>query len=147
MADKKNQVTTQQKVLIGIIVFVGLIMFYSKVYSPMQGKINEAKEELSKKQDKLSEMRRTAQQLDKLEKDLEILGQQLKITEKKLPTNNELPQLIKTITDTAKKYGIDIANMKVQSPKSDKFYTSHTYSFSISADYHTLGSFLTEIVG
>ena len=145
MAEKK-EIPLQQKVVIGVMALVGLVMFYSKVYSPLQGKINEAREQLKSKNTELSEMKKKAQQLDKLEKEFASLGTKLIETEAKLPKTEELPRFIRLITETASKYGMNVDNLKVEATSVSQYYVTHSYRFRLESDYHTFGKFFTEIV-
>ncbi|MBN2406703.1 MAG: type 4a pilus biogenesis protein PilO [Elusimicrobia bacterium] len=148
---KKTQITQQQKIVLGILGAVGLFMLYSKVYAPLGGKIKAAEDELSAKQAKLADMRKKANRLDKLEKEYRDLEDLLKEIEKRLPKDNEVPALIKTITDTAQKYNMEVRTFKESAAseksliKSDKFYEPYPYDMEFTADYHTLGAFFTEI--
>ncbi len=142
----KNEIPIQQKIALGILLMIGLFMFYSKVYVPLKAKIKETQEVLEKKEAELADMRRIAGKLDKLEKEFIAIEAKLKLTERKLPKSEELPAFIRLITERASKYGMDVTNLRISSPKVDQYYITHIYSLSLSSDYHTFGSFFTEIV-
>lgn len=140
-----GQITKQQKIAIGIIGIIGLFMFYSKVYAPLGDKIKKEEETLEKKQTELEEMKIKAQKLDLLEKEFKLLLVHLKFVEEKLPKTEELPKFIRTITDTAAKYGMDVTSLKIAARKGSQYYTSHPYGMNLESDYHTLGAFFTEV--
>ncbi len=143
---EKTKITSQQKVAIGILAVIGLIMFYTKVYAPMENKINESGQLLEKKAAELIDMRKKAQKLNELEAEFKVLGEQLKLAEKKLPLTRELPEIIRIITETATKYGMNVDNLRVSAPESAQYYIAHDYKLQLISDYHTFGRFFTEIV-
>ncbi|MEA3506927.1 MAG: type 4a pilus biogenesis protein PilO [Elusimicrobiota bacterium] len=145
MAIETGEITQQQKIVLGVLAVIGLIFFYSKVYAPMGGKINEARQTLHEKEAKLKDMQIKARQLDSLEKEFNLLEQQLEITEKKLPRTKELPEFIRTITRTVEKYNMDVDNLRPGSRTEGQYYMTYPYSLSLNNDYHTLGRFFSEI--
>ena len=145
MAIETGEVTQQQKIVLGVLAVIGLIFFYSKVYAPMGGRINDARQTLQEKEVQLRDMQIKAQQLDSLEKEFNLLEQQLEVTEKRLPRTRELPEFIRTITRTVEKYNMDVDNLRPGSPSEGQYYMTHPYSLSLQNDYHTLGRFFTEI--
>lgn len=146
MAEKKTGIPLQQKVILGILAVAGLIMFYSKVYAPLQDKIKKSQELVEQKQAGLIDMKEKARQLDELEKEFKHLEVQLKLTETKLPKTKELPKFIRLITEAATRYGMNVDNLKVSAPAGSQYYTTHTYGLKLNSDYHTFGRFFAEIV-
>lgn len=146
MAIETGNVTKQQKIIMGILAAVGLFMFYQKVYMPLEEDIKKASEELEKKQAELVDLRRKAAQLDKLEKEIELIKEYSKVLEKKLPKTRELPEFIRNITEKATKYGMNLNNLKVESPSASSHYVRHEYKMDLTSDFHNFGKFFTEIV-
>lgn len=145
MAIETGKVTNQQKVVLGVLAVIGLIFFYSKVYAPMGDKIKVSQEVLQKNRAELQDMQIKAQQLDVLEAELKLLEGQLKIIEKKLPKTEEVPKFIRTITDTAAKYGMDVKTLSIPGPQASAHYVTHPYGMNLQSDYHTFGRFFSEI--
>ncbi|MFH1415723.1 MAG: type 4a pilus biogenesis protein PilO [Elusimicrobiota bacterium] len=145
MAQRKP-ITNQQKVVIAVLIAAGMFMFYKKIYAPLQVKIQATRETLEKKEAELENMKRKARELAKLEKEYKLLAEKLKETEKRLPKTTELPKFIRTITDIAGKYGMDVDNLSVMAPSSSEYYVTYSYKMALSSDYHTFGRFFTEII-
>lgn len=137
--------TKQQKIILGILAVAGLYMFYSKVYAPIGDKIKETRETLKKKSSQLADMRVKAQQLEVLEQELKLLEEHLKKTEKRLPKSEEIPKFIRTITDTAAKYGMEVKSLSIGGAQGSQYYTTHSYGLQLISDYHTFGKFFAEI--
>lgn len=146
MAGKLAQISNQQRIVAGVLALVLVVIFYTKVYAPLQGKINETKETVDKKEAELVDMKRKAKRLDKLEKEFQLLEEKLKLTEKKLPKTKELPEFIRIITKTAAKYGMSVDTLKVYPVQSSQYYDIHKYQLQLISDYHTFGRLFTEIV-
>ncbi len=140
-----GEVTKQQKIILGILAVVGFIYFYSSVFAPISGNIQEAEGELQRKRNELTEMRVRADQLDALEKEFEVLAGHLKRTEEHLPRSEELPEFIKTITSLAGRFDMDVRSLSVQSVTTGEYYRKHPYRMELSNDYHALGHFFAEL--
>lgn len=141
-----GEITQQQKIIIGILAVIGLIMFYSKVYAPLGEKITKASEVLENKEKKLAKMQKKAKQLDKMEKEFKILEEKLKQTEKILPKKQEIPEFIKVITDIAKKYNMDVDNFNISPSAGGEYYDTYQYTMRLQSSYHKFGLFFAEIV-
>ncbi|MGM0567679.1 MAG: type 4a pilus biogenesis protein PilO [Elusimicrobiota bacterium] len=147
MAIEKGQGETPlyQKVLLGILVLIGFIYFYSNYMAPLSGEIKEAKEDLQEKRSKIVDMQVKAARLEYLEKEYEVISNYLQETEQHLPKTEELPEFIKTITRLAQRFDMDLKNLSIGEKKEGEYYLSHTYSMNLTGDYHTLGQFFSRL--
>ncbi len=145
MALKTGEVTKQQKVVLGILGVIGLIFLYSRFYVPMGYSIKDARSTLQNKIAKLGDMRMKSEQLPELEKQLEILAEHLKKTEKKLPKTEEIPTFIKLITRIAERHGMEVKTLSILGTLASQYYIMHPYEMNLQADYHTFGRFFAEI--
>jgi type IV pilus assembly protein PilO len=141
-----QEIPKQQKIALAVLALIGLYMFYTKAFVPMQEKINKAQEQLEKKQAELDDMKRTAAQLGKLEKRYKQVEEYLKIAETRLPKTEELPTFLKTVTDMAVKYNMNVDNLRVKPAGESTYYVSHPYSLTLQSDFHNFGRFFNEIV-
>lgn len=145
MALEVGEITKQQKIVLAILGVIGLIFLHSKLYAPMSGRIKNAQITLQEKVTKLTDMRMKSEQLPELEKQLEILTEHLKKTEKRLPKTEEIPAFIKLITGIAARHGMEVKTLTIPGAQASQYYIMHPYGMNLLADYHTFGRFFTEI--
>ena len=147
MAIEKGQGGTPlyQKILLGVLVLIGFIYFYSNYVAPLSGEIQEAKEDLQEKRSRIVDMQIKADRLEYLEKEYEVISNYLQETEQHLPKTEELPEFIKTITSLAQSFDMDLKNLSVGEKREGEYYVSHTYSMNLEGDYHTLGQFFSRL--
>lgn len=139
------EIPKQQKIILAVLAAAGLFMFYSKVYSPIGDKIKESEEALKKKKSELVEMQKQSREMKKLEEEMVLLEQQLLIIEGILPKDAELPTLIRTITDTVRKFDMEVEVLRPGGLRTLNYYSILPFGMTLENDYHTFGAFFTEI--
>jgi len=144
MAESKP-IPKEQKVALAIIGIIGLYMFYTRAYAPQGKQIKDLKTKIETNRNKIEDIKIKIRKLDQIEAEFEKLKGRLKEAEKKLPKSEELPSLIRKITDIGKKYNIEVDNLQIGSLLSRQYYQEHLYNFRIKADYHKIAQFFTDI--
>lgn len=135
----------EQKIFLGVLALAGLFMFFSKVWKPQSEKIKELKGNIEKTKKDIISVKGKIAKMKKIEKDFAKLKLELAEANKKLPKLEELPKLIREITATGASHGIEIDNLKVASIVKKQFYQEHNYKFLITASYHKIAQFFTDI--
>ncbi|MCD6413638.1 MAG: hypothetical protein J7L54_05795, partial [Elusimicrobia bacterium] len=72
MAEAKP-VPKEQKIFLGIIVLVGLFMFYKKAYVPQGRQIKQLKKQIKEKRDEIERIKRKIARMAELEAEFEKL--------------------------------------------------------------------------
>jgi len=142
---EKKPVTKQQKVMLAVVALIGFFVFYKRAFAPLGKKAKQYKEEIRKKQQRLAHIRAKIAMLDELEREYEDLKKEVEIAEKKLPRRKEIPELLRSITDIGRKYGIDIDNFRPAGSSTKGNYTEHYFAMNIKSTYHKIASFFAEI--
>jgi len=144
---EKQQITNQQKVMLVILGIIGLIVFYKRAFAPLGKKAKKYQEEIREKEQRLANIKRKIANLAQLEAEYKELKKEVEIAEKKLPRKKELPELIRSITDIGKKYGIDIDNFRPagMSTPPGKNYIEYRFTLNLKSSYHRLAAFFTDI--
>jgi len=144
MAEAKP-IPKEQKVFLVILAIVGIFMFFSKVWKPQGKKIKELQGNIETTRKKIIKIRADIAKMKQIEAEFAKLKLKVAEAERKLPREEELPQLIRDITATGARHNIEIDNLRISAVVPKQFYEEHQYNFSISASYHKLAQFFTEI--
>jgi len=144
MAESKP-IPKEQKIFLGVLALVGLYMFYGKVWKPQGALIKELKENIEKTNKDIILIKGKIAKMKQIEAEFVRLQGEMAEAEKKLPKLEELPELIREITATGSGHGIEIDNLNIASVATKQSYKEHNYRFSITASYHKIAQFFTDI--
>jgi len=137
--------TKQQKVMLGILGLLVFFMFYKYAYGPLDLKLKKVKKELVAKRAKLEVARERANRLDQLKTDYELLKAKVEEAEKRLPREKEIPRVLREITDSGRKFKVDISDFHPRAEELKQYYISHPFRMTLETNYHNLAYFLAEI--
>lgn len=91
-------------VLVGVAAIVAA--FYLLVYTPMTGRIEVLRRDLTKQQTELRQLQELAATKAAKEQEFATLSERIKLIEVRLPPEREIPTLIRQLQDTAGEIGI-----------------------------------------
>lgn len=136
----------QQNIVGGIgLVVVVLIFIIWKVYMPMGLKVKKLKKELIGHNQRIVTLKAKARQKERLQREAELLKLEVAESQKQLPNESEMDELLRLITEKAQKYGIYVNNF-TPSPRIIKsYYQEIPIKLSIKTDYHNFAKFLVEL--
>ena len=80
-----------------------------------------------------------------LEAKLESLRAEKEEAQKKLPRDRKFPDLLRTVTDLAKKYRVNIQAINPTRSSKEEYFVKAYYTLSVTCDYHSLGRFMTAL--
>ena len=140
-----EQITKQQKILIGILLLAGLYVFNSRFLKPQGIRLKDLEQEVSQKESKLQLVKQRASKLDQLKLDFEFLKKELSSAEQKLPKRKEISELLRKITRAGQKFKIDFLSISPQSEIIQTYFIKIPINLNISTYYHSLGLFLAEL--
>jgi type IV pilus assembly protein PilO len=136
----------QQNIIFLVIVAFGLGYVYFKyLLSPLQQKQTDALAQLQKQESKLTEMKRRALELPKLQAEMQMLQDEVAGLEKLLPKDKEVSELLRTVTKTAHNYHLSIMSITPQPLISQSNYNEIPFQMTVLGNYHAIANFLAEI--
>lgn len=137
----------QQQTIIALVIGLGLLgyIYFNYLISPVNKKLGETRQKIEKTQKELNNLKIQSQNLPKIKQELAILEQEVSQLEKFLPTDKELPGLLKSITRVAQNYGVRINNISPLGVTEQPNYSEVSYRISAQANYHSLANFLSEL--
>jgi len=133
--------------LIVLIVFAAMagFVYFKYLITPLDIKNREALSQLQQAESKLSEMKRRAMELPKLQAEMRILETEVTELEKSLPRNKEIPDIIRTITRTAQRYHLKIQSFSPAPMLSQPNFNEVPFQITLQGSYHSLAHFLAEL--
>lgn len=131
-------------ILISIFI-VPLVIFYFLLYKPNTEKIEKLELQVQNSSEELKKVRKAARDLPKYQKELELAQSEFESTSVLLPKSQEIPNLLRNISDLGKGAGLDFLSF-VPGPETPKdFYAEIPIDIKIKGPYHNLGAFLDTV--
>ena len=140
-----------QKALLAIVAGVAcLAVFFCTHLLPFtfpnqQEKIKALKAEYDQKSTELSRARATVADLPRFEAEYAQLHEHWMETAELLPTERQLPALMRKITLAAQQNGVGFMAFRPGGAKAEEHYTETPLELSIYGNYHQVGSFLADM--
>ena len=140
-----------QKIMLGVmsVVILSYVYFGTSFlpfnYPVRKAKIEALKKEHAKLSAELEKARKMVGNLARLEAEYERLHEQWLSAQELLPEEEEMPELLRSVTTAGNKAGIEFALFEPQSPMPREFYTEHPIRVTIRGGYHQVGIFLSQL--
>lgn len=137
----------QQKQIAMAVVAVVLFgyVYTTKLLKPVQGQIQSRESELASVNSRIEGLRVTANQLDQLLKRVEELKVQVAAVEKRLPRDENLQDIIRTVSTLAEKSGVRYSSFSPGTPQAVNLFTEIPIGMSITGSVYSIGKFLAAI--
>jgi type IV pilus assembly protein PilO len=108
-------------------------------------KIEALKGDYEKKATELSRARATVADLPRFEAEYARLHERWTEAAELLPTERQLPVLMRRITLSAQQNGVNFMAFRPGGPKAEQHYTETPIHLSVYGDYHQIGSFMADL--
>ncbi len=148
MADLKIELTKEQQqaaVLAVLFIGGGGFAYVKYFWGPTSEKITETTKKIEAVESKIQKAQRQAGRLNKIKKQLVKLNQEAEKVERKLPKDLDLPTVIDTISNLARRHNVEIKTFGQPNSTTRAHFKEFSFSLSINATYHNLGRFLAAI--
>lgn len=141
---------TQRDQILGFVAALGLIAigaFWYLVWNDKNVELNA----LQARVDTLVAMNDTARQdmaqgnLAKLQKEAERLRGHLDAMRTLVPTGNEVPALLEQVSNSARRAGLDLADVQPEPVIRGQSFDAHRYRMAVIGDYHQVGEFISNV--
>jgi type IV pilus assembly protein PilO len=107
--------------------------------------IAEMKSQFEQKSAELARARASVADLPRFEAEYEQLHQRWELASELLPTDRQLPTLLRKITLAGQQTGVTFTMFRPGGMKPSDYHTEMPINVSVSGDYHSVGSFLAEL--
>ena len=136
----------QQNLIVLAITFIALVfVYFSYLIAPLKRRYAESSAQLMQTESKLSDMKKRALELPKLQADMALLEQEVEDLGKRLPKEKELPVLLKTMSKTAQKFHLKITSISPMPVSAQSNYNEVPFQIVLSGSYHSLAHFFSEL--
>ncbi len=127
------------------VVLFGLVcyLYWNLAYTPISKAMVVSRTEKNSLEQKLSEAKARANQLNKIQAEMASLQVDVAELEKQLPKTRELPSLIRVLTHRAEANGILVTVVRPSRPVSKGLYDEIPYEITATSSLHSIGHFLT----
>lgn len=140
-----------QKFLLSVILSAGILggFFFSRVvpftYPSQQDQLATLKADYEKKSTELARARATVSDLPRFEAEYEHLHERWAMAAELLPTDRQMPTLLRKITLAAQQTGVEFVVFKPEGAHAEQHYTEMPLQISVYGEYHKIGSFVAEL--
>jgi len=144
--EKYFSLDKRAKILIFIAAFlVPALLFYFLFFKPQIEKITLLQKQVDTANEELKVAKKAARDLPKYQKEFEDVQNEFDATAVLLPKSQEIPNLLRNISDLGKSAGLDFLKFTpgVEIPKD--FYAEIPIDITIRGPYHNLGFFLDKV--
>jgi len=140
-----------QKVALSVALAVALVaVFFFTHFLPIgypvqQEKLNALKADYERKSTDLARARTTVADLPRFEAEYAQLHEQWSLAAELLPTDRDLPALLRKITLAGEQTGVTFVLFRPAPPQSQTYYTQMPVQIAVQGGYHQVGTFLAEL--
>tara|TARA_R110000868_G_scaffold380784_1_gene646894 strand:+ start:69128 stop:69745 length:618 start_codon:yes stop_codon:yes gene_type:complete len=146
--DFNNIAYLSEKMRVSILVVIGVLLFLFIYWLGISGQSVdlkvEKKKEISLKSELTKDYQMTAN-LSEYESRYLTVQNELHAFVDKLPDQTEVPNLIETLNQTAKKLTVDVVTLKVGKVVSRDFYKMQPLELNVQGTYHNLAAFISAL--
>ncbi|MEY4070260.1 MAG: hypothetical protein RL721_874 [Candidatus Eisenbacteria bacterium] len=108
-------------------------------------RISEMRGQYEQKSAELARARASVADLPRFEAEYDQLHQRWELASELLPTDRQLPTLLRRITLAGQQTGVTFTTFRPAGVKPSEYHTEMPITVGVSGDYHAVGSFLAEL--
>nr|WP_321465829.1 type 4a pilus biogenesis protein PilO [uncultured Desulfobulbus sp.] len=138
--EKKNKL-----IVLGVIFLLPIVLFYFFLFRPNMEQVDKLKVEIEKSSTELKRVRKIARDLPKHQEELKKAKEAFELTAVLLPKSQEIPDLLRNISDLGKHSGLDFLSFVPGGEVPKDFYAEIPIDIKIRGPYHNLGLFLDRV--
>jgi type IV pilus assembly protein PilO len=128
--------------LLGVFLFTHLLPFG---YPNQQERVDALTATYQKKSTDLARARTTVADLPRFEAEYGQLHEQWKLAAELLPTDRDLPALLRKISLSGQQTGVTFMMFRPTPPRAETYYSELPVEIIVQGGYHQVGSFLAEM--
>lgn len=135
-----------QKVALGVIFGILAVIVYWQFFLRSEWAArSEVQAELLRLKAQAEQTRQIAGQKPRLEQEIKLVEAELQRTIQQLPTEKEIPSLLKRVAGLGQEVDLDVALFKPGTPVAKEFYTEIPVQLKVMGTYHNLGLFFERL--
>ena len=141
---------TRNLLLIAFLVGAGLYVFFGTTYvpfgwQPTQAKISSLRSDFEKKSSDLARARQAVADLPRFQAEFAALHERYELASELLPTDRELPGLLRKITLAGQQAGVTFQLVRPDPPVTQQHYIEIPIYITVQGGYHQIGQFVAQL--
>lgn len=138
--------TRREKILIILVtIVVPLFLYYKFYYLPSKAKINHIKEDIKKLELEIAKLESFVKREKIIESEVEKRKKFLDEIKSILPTEREIPQLLKNVSELAKKHNLEILRFTPRQEERKDYYNIIPFDMELKGYFYDIIKFLNEV--
>ena len=143
---KYSSISNRNKIVGIILITVTMVgLFYLLLFKSNYDDINKLTSQVNATNEDLKKVRKAARNLPVHQKELEDARSQFETTSVLLPKSQEIPNLLRNISDLGRNAGLDFISFVPGQEMPKDFYAEIPVDIKIKGPYHNLGLFLDKV--
>ncbi|HHH84987.1 MAG TPA: hypothetical protein ENL15_03420 [Firmicutes bacterium] len=135
-----------QKILFGILAgIIAIIVFYFYVLGPQRQQIGDLKQKIEKEKMEVKRLVALSKKIPDLQAELDSKKEEIARISKSLPTKQEIPTLLRQITDASQQAGITLTYFNPGRLDAKGDYLEFKVDIQLEGTYHKVGYFLSQL--
>lgn len=144
--DSILKLSTSKKLAILAVVLCAILgAYYLSFFTPQQQEVDAMKGELSKLVEQLEKSKAIARDLEKYKVQVEQMNKELDVAKTQLPTEKEIPEILKNITSLEKESQLESTLFRPKPEEAQQYYAKVPIELSIVGSYHNTGMFFDRV--
>ena len=137
----------QYKLLVVIVALAAVALYFNFVWTPKSVSLATLQTHV----DSLDQMNQRAKvdvargSIDKLRAQAAEYGQEVDIMRQLVPTGNEVPALLASVSTAARRVGLDVSSFSPDGVVRGDQFDTYKFKLSVIGPYHKIGEFLTNV--
>ncbi|HEY5220366.1 MAG TPA: type 4a pilus biogenesis protein PilO [Gemmatimonadaceae bacterium] len=137
----------QYKLIVAILFIAGAGLYYNYLWLPASDKLTLVQQHV----DSLVAMNQRAKldiargSIDKLRAQADEYGKEVDIMRQLVPTGNEVPALLESVSTAARRAGLDISAVSPDGVVQGDQFDTYKYKLGVTGPYHKIAEFLTNV--
>lgn len=130
---------------LGVTFLLPALLCYFFLFQPNIEQTDKLKKQIQTSSDELKRVRKAARDLPRHEEELKKAQETFELTSVLLPKSQEIPDLLRNISDLGKQSGLDFLSFVPGGEVPKDFYAEIPINIKIRGSYHYLGLFLDRV--
>jgi Tfp pilus assembly protein PilO len=129
---------------VAVLVVAGFgYVYWNYCLKPTNEKIRKTSAQLTEVLDKVETMKRTATRLPALERESQELQAEVGKTEKRLPRQKNVEEIIRILTEHSAKLNVAVISFSPSGETAQNYFIEVPFTLSVSGGLHSIAKFLT----
>jgi type IV pilus assembly protein PilO len=144
--DSISNLSRSKKIILLLVLLGGLtVAYYMLFYSPNRETLDRLTNELNQEKQKLSKSMAIYRDMQKFEEQVDKLNRELQVVRTQLPDEKEIPELLKNISSLGKESNLEFTLFRPKPEEPQPHYSKVPIELNTIGSYHNTGIFFDRV--